>query len=243
MALEVLQSTAQIEQSRATLEERGISCATPPPSRATRLWARLVGKAPPVPFGDVLKSWDVLKTAAFIEQAFSKSARVLDLGAFNSEILSVLHRMGFERLTGIDMNPGIREMPYANAIDYRVGDFLRTPFPDGSFDAITAISVIEHGYDAPVLLGEVSRLLSPGGCFIASFDYWPEKIDTTGTKFFGMDWRIFSKAEVEELVAEAEPFGLLPERAPSFEAQERPVHCAGRDYTFAWAVFRKRGAR
>jgi SAM-dependent methyltransferase len=242
MTLEVLQREAQIAQSRARLEERGISCATRPPTRVARLWARILGKPQRMLFGDVLKSWDVLKTADFLEQAFPRTGRVLDLGAYNSEILSVLHRMGFEKLTGIDMNPGVREMPYSGAIDYRVGDFLRTPFPDGTFDAITAISVIEHGYDAPLLLGEMSRILRPGGWFVASFDYWPEKIDTAGTKFFGMEWRILSMEDVEEMVAVAERFGLAPEGELLFGADERPIHCADRDYTFAWIALRKHGA-
>jgi SAM-dependent methyltransferase len=242
MALEVLQSEAQIVKSRARLEERGISCATRPPTRVARLWARILGKPQPVPVGDVLKSWDVLKTAEFLERAFSRTARVLDLGAYNSEILSVLHRMGFEKLTGIDMNPGVREMPFSRSIDYRVGDFLRSPFADGSFDAVTAISVIEHGFDWPALLREMSRILRPGGCFVASFDYWPEKIDTAGTKFFGMEWRIFSTEEVKEMVALAERFGLVPEGELLFGAHERPIHCADRNYTFAWIGLRKHGA-
>jgi SAM-dependent methyltransferase len=240
MALEVLQRMAQIEQARARLEERGISCVGRPPGRAARLWARLRGKPSPEPFGDIIKSWDVLRTAEFIEQAFPASARVLDLGAFNSEILSVLHGLGFQRLTGIDKNPGIAGMPHADAIRYDVGDFLRTPFPDGSFDVLTAISVIEHGFDGRLLLGEVSRLLASGGAFVASFDYWPEKIDTEGTTFFGMDWRIFSRQEVEAFVAQAEDFGLGPAGQLSFDAHERPIHCADRDYTFGWIVLRKK---
>ena len=240
MALEVLQRKAQIEQARARLEERGISRVGGQPGRAARLWAWLRGKPSPEPFGDVLKSWDVLRTAEFIEQAFPDSARVLDLGAFNSEILSVLHALGFQRLTGIDMNPGIAEMPHADAIRYRVGDFLRTPFLDGSFDVLTAISVIEHGFDGPVLLGEVSRLLASGGVFVASFDYWPEKIATAGKTFFGMDWRIFSRGEVEELVGQAATFGLRPDGELSFDANEHPIHCADLDYTFAWIALRKK---
>jgi SAM-dependent methyltransferase len=239
MALEVLQRKEQIEKARARLEERGISFTAGAPRGRASLWERIGGSGAQKPIGDVLKSWDVLKTAEFIEEAFPATARVLDLGAFNSEILPALHRLGFQRLSGIDMNPGVAGMPHASAIRYEVGDFLRAPFPAQAFDVVTAISVIEHGFDGRLLLTEVSRLLAPGGCFIASFDYWPEKIDTDGTKFFGMDWKIFSRGEVVELIALANGLGLRPHGALSFTADEHPIHCADRDYTFGWIALRK----
>ncbi len=238
MSLEVLQTNEDVERARVRLEERGLSCVGMEFGEPGVL-SRLLKRRGPDRIGDRLKSWDVLRTAEFIELSFPKTARVLDIGAYSSEILCVLHRLGFERPTGIDLNPGIRRMPYPEAIRYEVGNFLRTPFPDGAFDVVTSISVIEHGFDAPALLREMSRLLAPGGCFIASFDYWPDKIDTTGTKFFGMDWRIFSREEVRQLVDFARGFGLIPPGSLSFEARERPVRCAAREYTFAWLVLRK----
>jgi SAM-dependent methyltransferase len=187
-----------------------------------------------------LKSWDVLRTTRFLEQTFPKTARVLDIGAYSSEILCVLHRLGFSQLAGIDLNGRVREMPYRESVRYQVGDFLRTPFPDRSFDVVTSISVIEHGLDPAALLREMARLLGPGGCFVASFDYWPEKVETAGIKFFGMDWRIFSREEVESLIGLARTFGFVPEGTLSLEAGERAVHCADRSYTFAWMVLRRR---
>jgi SAM-dependent methyltransferase len=189
--------------------------------------------------GDELKSWDVLKTARFIEDHAERDAPVLDIGAFASEILCILHRMGYSRLTGVDMNPQIARMPYANKIRYLVSDFMHTPFEDGSFAVITSISVIEHGFNAPALLLEMSRLLRPGGYFIASFDYWPEKIDTSDTPFFGMDWKIFSKAEVLAFVQEAAGYGFSPQGELHLDAKDRPISCAERDYTFAWLTLKK----
>jgi SAM-dependent methyltransferase len=60
---------------------------------------------------------------------------------------------------------------------------MHTPFEDRSFSCITSISVIEHGFDGSRLVREVSRLLVRGGYFIASFDCWPEKIDSSGNYF------------------------------------------------------------
>jgi SAM-dependent methyltransferase len=192
-----------------------------------------------VTLGDIVKSWDVLKTASFLRDHLSPETPVLDVGAYASEILPVLHRMKYSNLAGVDLNPRIKEMPFADHIRYRVADFMATPFPDGSFGAITAISVIEHGFQGERLLREISRLLTPGGYFIASFDYWPEKIDTTGIDFFGMEWRIFSKEEVLGLIAEGRAYGLSHCGEIDLEADEKVVHWGGKDYTFAWLALRK----
>lgn len=236
MSAEVLQGRKDISLARSRLEERGISCLGLEVGGAG-WWQRLTGKTPRL--GDLVKSWDVLKTVELIEERFPRSARILDLGAYCSEILCVLYKLGYEHLTGIDLNPAVRTMPFSERIRYEVGDFLRTPFPERSFDVITSISVIEHGFDAPRLLAATSRLLSAGGCFVASFDYWPDKIDTGNTKFFGMDWRIFSRDEVCAFVNEAAGYGLVPPGPLALDSSERTVSAAGRDYTFGWLVLAK----
>jgi SAM-dependent methyltransferase len=192
-----------------------------------------------VKVGDEIKSWDVLKTAQFIEKNLSRSAAILDIGAYASEILCILHRRGYSNLTGIDLNPDINHMPYAQKIRYVASDFMHTAFENESFEAITSTSVIEHGFNAPALLAEMSRLLRPGGYFIASFDYWPEKIDTSDTPFFGMDWKIFSKQEVLFFIDEARAYNLAPCGNINLAAEERPVECAERKYTFAWLALQK----
>lgn len=237
MSVAVLQNNQEVERARERMVARGISCLGLEFGKRT-LWQRIRRAAQPQ-VGDRVKSWDVLRTLEYLEGAYPKTARVLDLGAYSSEILCSLHRAGFERLTGIDLNPGVRHMPFADRIRWEVGNFLRTPFPGGSFDVVTAISVIEHGFDAQGLLREVSRLLAPGGSFVASFDYWPEKLDTSDTKFFGLDWLIFSRAEVERFVEQARGHGLAPVGPLALDARETTVNCAGRDYTFAWMALRR----
>ena len=117
---------------------------------------------------------------------------------------------------------------------------MHTKFADSSFRAITSISVIEHGFDGPSLLKEISRLLKPNGYFIASFDYWPEKIDTTRIKFFGMDWMVFSKQDVEGFVNEAAKYALFPIGKMEFSAREKVINWGGQQYTFAWLALEKR---
>lgn len=236
MTMSVLQSRRQISAARQILDERGLSSLAGP---LAKMLARIGLNRGPV-VGDALKSWDVLKTVEFIESRLDTSARILDIGAYASEILPILYKLGFRQLAGVDLNPRLPAMPHSDVIDFRISDFMRTPFSNSEFDMVTSISVIEHGYDGKRLFLEIARLLKPGGFFIASFDYWPEKISTDGIAMFGMDWRIFSRADIGALLDEASAHGLDPVGPFDYEAEDRPISCAGKDYSFAWLALQKR---
>lgn len=235
MTMKVLQTKAQIAAARKALRQKGVSAV----SGRLREAGRRLGMVGGVAIGDELKSWDVLLTLQFLQENFDKVEPILDIGCFASELIISLHKAGYSELTGIDLNVRLQEMPYGESVKYVAGDFMHTHFPAQSFAAITAISVIEHGFSASMLFAEMSRLLRPGGSFIASFDYWPDKIDTSGTKFFGLDWLIFSKADVTAMIEQAAAHGLRPVGQMEYSARERPVRAAGRDYTFGWIVLQK----
>ena len=239
MTVQVLHSRIEIDQARRQLRRHGLSHTSPQPV----LWLRRIGKKLGLPtgvnVGDTIKSWDVLTTARFIQKNVSPDTPILDIGAYASEILCVLHRLHYAALTGVDLNPALTRMPYAEIIRYEVADFMHTPFPAEAFGAITAISVIEHGFQSQPLLREITRLLRPGGYFIASFDYWPEKVDTTGIDIFGMDWRIFSRAEVLAFLDEAQTCALNPCGAVNLKAETPSMLWSGRRYTFAWLALQK----
>jgi len=235
MCVEVLKSKAEIEAARCELRRRGLSFTSP---RWKRL-ARKTGISKAIDVGDELKSWDVLKTIRFIEQNVSKNDPILDLGAFACEVLCILHNLGYSNLVGIDWNPHVEKMPYAEAVRYHVANFMHTQFESESLQAISAISVIEHGFNSCQLLAEVSRLLRPGGYFVASFDYWPDKIDTSGISFFGMDWTIFAEQDVRRFLDEARSYKLTPRGPVDLAGSERPIKCASKEYTFAWLALQK----
>jgi SAM-dependent methyltransferase len=171
MSAQVLKFKWEIDSARRELKRRGLSFQSSSWENAIRRW----GIGDRIKVGDHLKSWDVLKTAMFLEERVPHSAPILDIGAFASELVVVLHRLGFSKLFGVDLNPKISRMPFARAIHYSVANFMQTPFANASFQAITAISTIEHGFASKALLSEVSSLLRPGGYFVASFDYGPER--------------------------------------------------------------------
>jgi len=233
--LAVLQNNDQIVEARLAMQQHGRSALE---GRLVKLMRR-IGLVRGLPVGDMVKSWDVARTLDFIDTHLPKDARILDMGAFCSEVPVSLANMGFTGVYGVDLNPNVKAMPHPERVQYSVCDFMRTPFPEGSFDAVTAISVIEHGYEPERLFAEVGRLLRPSGHFIASFDYWPDKIETGNTRFFDMTWLIFSEQDVKAMLEVAKIHGLGPAGDLYTQSAERAIHCMGYDYTFGWLVLRK----
>lgn len=240
MTLQVLQNKDQIRTARETLEARGLSSLPGSLRQGVAKAAARVGLKPPLVLGDFVKSWDLLTSIEFLEASVSRDGPILDIGAYASEILVALKKAGFTNLTGVDLNPRLKEMPFQGEIKYVTSDFMVTPFTDASFDAITSISVIEHGFDPEKLMKETARILRPGGYFIASFDYWREKIDTGATRFFNMDWLIFSEQDVNAALAVAAKYGLEPVGALQPQTSDRAIEHGGFHYTFGWMVLQRR---
>ena len=58
------------------------------------------------------------------------------------------------------------------------GDATRLPFADAAFDCVVTSEVLEHIHDDRAALGELARVLKPGGTFAATVpSYLPEKIN------------------------------------------------------------------
>ena len=69
-----------------------------------------------------------------------KSGKILDLGCMESVLPLFLAGLGFQ-VTGFDF----RKYPYqAPNFKFVQGDILKMPFENGSFDAVTCVSTIEH---------------------------------------------------------------------------------------------------
>ncbi len=234
--IEILQTLEEIDKSRKVLSKRGLDCLQTWHERILRC----LGLDRGIAVGEYLKSWDVLKTVEFIEKYVPSKKSVLDIGTYASETSEILRRIGFVDLHGIDFNANINRMPAASHINYVVGNFYFSPYFDESFNAITAISVIEHGFDKNRLLSEITRLLKSGGFFIASFDYWPEKVSTDSLRPFDLSWIIFSAVEISSLVKDAAAFGLFPVGELSFEASQKTIQWEKRNYTFGWMVLQKK---
>ena len=146
-------------------------------------------------------------------------------------------------LIGINLEFG--DQVTRDGVVFRYGDVTDTGLPSGHLDAITCMSVIEHGVPLEGFLAESARLLRPGGILCVSTDYDQDPPDTTGKVIYGSQVRIFSPQEIRDLVETADRHGLelvgtLDDATLSHT--ERPVHWSrvDLDYTFILLTFRKR---
>lgn len=232
----VLLEQSQIAAATSELQRQGLVDPAPTVGAGGRVVRRLLRRPDPAL---VAKTWDVQRSLDAFVARLDPSEPILDIGCFACDMLPALKRLGYHNLYGIDLNPDVLQMPDADSINYTVGDLLSTPWPDGSFAGISAISVIEHGVPDDELCGEVSRLLRPGGVFVFTTDYWPQKIVTT-ERMFDRDWRIFDAAEIEALIAVARSHKLHPASDPASTIRETSspaIHFAGKDYTFLYGAF------
>jgi SAM-dependent methyltransferase len=184
------------------------------------------------------KNWDTLASLSAILRTTTPSARILDAGsAIRSKILPWLAAYGYTSLVGIDLS--FRSKLRVGDILYLPGDLTQTSFPDGHFDAVTCISVIEHGVDPARYFDEMWRILKPGGILITSTDYWPERLDTSGLDAWDAPWTIFDRTSLQQVVDTGKARGFLLEGPLALDAQAPVVSWRQRHYTFAYVAMRK----
>lgn len=95
---------------------------------------------------------------------------ILDIGCGTGGFLLYLASLGHRGcLSGIDLTENISKQAKAKKdIQFSVGDIEALPFIDASFDVITAIHMLSHVQNLGNAIGEVQRVLTRGGQFIAT---------------------------------------------------------------------------
>jgi SAM-dependent methyltransferase len=190
---------------------------------------------------DKPKNWDALAALSFVLDNVAPSGAVLDAGcARYSTLLPSLRLYGCTDLFGNHLE---RSRPsHHGPVRLLPGDMTATSFPDARFDAITCLSVIEHGVPIKGFLIEAARLLRPNGVLFISTDYDQDPPDTTGKTAYGQPVHIFSPDEIHDIVKQADDVGLTLVGDLKLAHAERPVHWerVGVDYTFISLGFRRK---
>jgi ubiquinone/menaquinone biosynthesis C-methylase UbiE len=134
----------------------------------------------------------------------ANGTRILDVGCgFGGTIAHLNERLSDCQLVGLNIDERqiaqARKLVIArlsNAVRFEVGDACALPFPDSSFDVITAVECIFHFPSRRTFFGEARRVLRPGGRLTVS-DFvvneakidemtdWMEANPTAQGSFFG----------------------------------------------------------
>lgn len=190
---------------------------------------------------DLPKNWDCLAALDVIRRHVPTNGRIFDAGGETySMILPWLYYYGYRHLTAGNL---VYDRPIQRAsIRYQHADITCTDFPSETFDAITCLSVIEHGVDLPAYFAEMSRILVPGGYLVTSTDYFEAPTDCRGQRAYGAPIRVFDKTEIEAAIELARTHGLELSGPLDLRSKDRVVHWREFDlrYTFMVFTLRKR---
>jgi 2-polyprenyl-3-methyl-5-hydroxy-6-metoxy-1,4-benzoquinol methylase len=209
-----------------------------------------------------IKSWDTYKMIKIISGA-KRESFVLDVGCYESPILPMLKRLGFFNLYGCDLvlksdsnskltdmssfvyhedYEPIAEMYNDKSYQLSIRNLEDTNYSDQMFDYVTSLSVIEHGINIEKYFREMSRIIKNNGYLLTSTDYWPDKlVNYKNVLSKGTPDNIFSRDEIENLVAIAEKSGLKLIEPIDFEYKDKVVrwNSIGLDFTFIFFAMRK----
>lgn len=95
-------------------------------------------------------------------------SKVLDIGCGAGFLTNFLAEEGHE-VHGIDLSAPSLQIAKQNdltqKVQYQVASAYSLPYPDASFDAVTAMDLLEHVEEPQKVIAEAARLLRPGALF------------------------------------------------------------------------------
>jgi SAM-dependent methyltransferase len=189
---------------------------------------------PPVP--DPPKNWDSLAALDLILRTTNTRSRIFDAGGeAYSMILPWLSLYGYKNLTvgNLVFDKKTRRGP----IVYEYSDITNTKFSRGFLDAVTCLSVIEHGVNLDAYFREMSRIIRDGGILITSTDYYETPIDTKGQEAYGAPIHIFTKDEITQGLELATRYGFSLMSPIDLSSAEKVVHWKQYDLRYTFVIF------
>lgn len=106
-----------------------------------------------------------------VAPAMQEGSRLVDLGCGGGQLCVHAANLGW-RAVGVDSAPGMIDEARAESegleVEWIVASYDESGLPDGEFDAVTAMGLIEYLPDDDGLFAEAARLLRPGGRFAVS---------------------------------------------------------------------------
>lgn len=123
--------------------------------------------------------------------------RILEVGCGEGELAERMSRELGAAVLAIDQSNRMVEIAAARGVDARVGDVQALGFEDASFDSAVAAWMLFHVADLDGALGELARVLRPGGRLVAATngaDHLRELYELAGARPFESE---FNSANAE----------------------------------------------
>jgi SAM-dependent methyltransferase len=140
--------------------------------------------------------------------AARSSGVVLDVGCGAGLFVAAMRKYGNWESIGIDRSPGAVAFARETlGVDARVGTIEACDYPDRGFDAVTMWDTLEHLHHPRRALGEVWRMLRPGGLLLLRVP----SLDSLDARLFGPSWAgldaprhltVFSRRTLTHMLAE-----------------------------------------
>src|SRR5688572_22578127 len=111
-------------------------------------------------------------------------ARLRGGGAGAGDLLAGARDHGWSA-EGVDFDPAAVAAARARGLPVREGDLGSCAFPQGTFDAVVAVHLVEHVPDPRAFLAEAARVLAPGGRLVLV----TPNLRSRGARRFGAAWR------------------------------------------------------
>jgi 2-polyprenyl-3-methyl-5-hydroxy-6-metoxy-1,4-benzoquinol methylase len=97
-----------------------------------------------------------------------RPTRVLEVGCGWGELAERLARDTGATVVAIDSSQRMVELARERGVDARLADVQHLPFADGGFDVVVAAWMLYHVPDLERGVGELARVLRPGGRLVAA---------------------------------------------------------------------------
>ena len=127
--------------------------------------------------------------------------RVLEVGCGPGDASA---RIGVELgadVVAVDQSPRMVELARARGVDARLGDVQALDLPDASFDCALAAWMLYHVPDLDWALGELARVLRPGGRLVAVTNAADHLQELRALLDVEPPPRVFTEREADELLA------------------------------------------
>lgn len=136
-----------------------------------------------------------------VEDLLEKGTGIcLDLGARNSPHKKLIEEKGYKHV-GIDIN-------FHKSLD-AVADGSFLPFKNDTFDLVVLAQVLEHVFDPHAVMGEVARVLKPGGMVIGGVSF----LEPFHDSYFNLSHRaledVLRKANFKAITVETGVTGMV----------------------------------